>query len=198
MSVPQKLIAIGASAGGSHALVELLRHLPSTYPLPILVVKHHSSTEDTRDGRSLVKWLDRRLDLQVSLAEDKDKPMPGTVTVAPPNYHLLVNHDGSLGFSQDEPVIHARPSIDVLFESVADSCGASAIGIVLTGASQDGAAGAEAIRRAGGRVFVQNPETAEVPIMPRAALADKYQDESVELDDLATQMLNLAREEHQG
>ena len=187
-----KIIAIGASAGGSRALAELLRHLPESYPFPVLVVKHHSASEGVGDGSDIVKWLKSRVALDVRLAEDKTIPVAGTVTIAPPDYHLLLNADRSLSLSQDAPVLYARPSVDVLFESVADACGEDAVGIVLTGASRDGAEGVAAIRRANGHVFVQNPCTAEASIMPRAALADSDTNEAMELNCLALCLLELA------
>jgi two-component system, chemotaxis family, protein-glutamate methylesterase/glutaminase len=103
-------------------------------------------------------------------AEDKDLAEPGSVYVAPPDYHLLVDVGGRLSLSSDERVNLARPSIDVLFESAAWSFGAAVLGIVLSGANADGAAGLAAIRARGGSCWVQTPETAVAMAMPRAAL----------------------------
>jgi len=110
--------------------------------------------------------------LEVVEPDDKTPLAPGVVYVAPGNYHMLVEQGGrSVALSTDPPVRFARPSIDVLFESLAQSVGRDAIGIVLTGASDDGARGAEAIKRAGGRVLVQTPESAESAVAPNASLA---------------------------
>ncbi|WP_165767272.1 chemotaxis protein CheB [Parendozoicomonas haliclonae] len=189
------MIAIGASAGGSQALVKLLGDLSASYPLPILLVKHHSAREGQGTGKDMVSWLGSRIALDVQLADDKCLLSPGTVYVAPPDYHLLLNRDGSLSLSQDEPVIHARPSVDVLFESVADAAGSQATGIILTGASTDGAVGAQAIRRGDGQVMIQHPETAEVPVMPKAALKKGDSSEAMELECLTARLLDLARKE---
>jgi two-component system chemotaxis response regulator CheB len=102
--------------------------------------------------------------------DDKDRILPGHVYLAPAGYHMLVER-GSVALSTDAPIWFARPSIDVLFESVADAYGPRTVAVVLTGANQDGAAGAEAIRNAGGRVLVEDPSSAVSPELPRAALA---------------------------
>ena len=142
----------------------------------------------------MVQWLNQRISLNVHFAEDREPVLPGAVILAPPGYHLMLERDSTLSLSQDEPIFHSRPSLDVLFESVVDACGSDSFCIVLTGASCDGAAGAEAIRQAGGRVYVQNPDTAEVPVMPRAALGKSDKNYSMELDDLANKLLELANE----
>ena len=185
-----KVVVIGASAGGSDALELLLNSLPANYSVPILLVKHH----DFESGEKMVHWLDGRIPLDVHFAEDKEQAKSGSVIVAPPNYHLLLEADGTISLSLDEPVIHARPSLDVLFESAAQAFGKDVLCIVLTGASRDGAAGAEAVRKAGGRVYVQSPATAEVPVMPRAALGKSGAEFSLKLNDLTKQLLGFANE----
>jgi two-component system chemotaxis response regulator CheB len=119
---------------------------------------------------SLPNILQRGARLRVREPLDKDPIRPGFVYLAPPDYHLLVERHG-FALSTDGPVCHARPSIDVLFESAADAFGRGAIGVILTGASSDGAAGVAAIHRRGGRLIVQDPATAEGSAMPRAALS---------------------------
>ncbi|MTI14619.1 chemotaxis protein CheB [Sansalvadorimonas verongulae] len=184
-----KIVVIGASAGGSKALAELLGYLSASFPLPIVVVKHHKSG----DEENIAEWLNRRVALDVHIAEDKEPFRPGSVMLAPPDYHLLVGH-GEAELLMDEPVSHARPAVDVLFESAAFIYGDQAVGVVLTGASRDGAKGAEDIRAAGGRVFVQNPDTAEVSVMPRAALGKSDKGNAMELDCLATKLVELAND----
>ena len=185
-----KVALIGASAGGSCALELMLNCLPGDFPVPILLVKHH----DSGSGKSLVQWLNSRTSLDVHFADDKEDARAGTILVAPPGYHMLLEADGTVSLSQDEPVAHARPSLDVLFESAAQACGDEVLCIVLTGASHDGAVGAEAIRQAGGKVFVQNPETAEVSVMPRAALGKSGADFALGLSDLTKKLLGFANE----
>lgn len=119
----------------------------------------------------LVEVLSARAALPVREPDDKEPLAPGVVYVAPPGYHLLVERDATFSLSVDEAVNFSRPSLDVLFESAADALGASLVGVVLSGASDDGAAGLAAIARAGGVTIVQAPASAEVPTMPEAALA---------------------------
>ncbi len=188
-----RVIAIGASSGGSAALKTLLAPLTVQYSVPIVVVKHHGM-ERPRLDEDMVHWLNRQIALTVELAEDKMPVLPGKVYVAPHDYHLLLNRDGTLSLSQDEPVIYTRPSVDVLFESVADACGSNAVGVVLTGASKDGSAGARAIREQGGQVWVQSPETAEAPVMPRGALADSDTKDAMSLAALTARLAGLQGE----
>jgi two-component system chemotaxis response regulator CheB len=164
-------IVVGASAGGVEALLTMLPAVPAGSRASILIVlhlpRHHPS--------SLVEIFAPKCALPVREAEDKAPIEPGVVYVAPPDYHLLVDHDSSgaaqLALSTDEPVNYSRPAIDVLFESAADWYGARLAGIVLTGANADGAAGLAAVRRAGGVTVVQDPSTASASPMPLAALA---------------------------
>ena len=123
------------------------------------------------DKRSVLPELfQAKCRLPVREAEDKEPISGGTIYFAPPDYHLLVEVDKSLSLSSDEPVLFSRPSIDVLFESAADAYGAALIGIVLTGANQDGAKGMRAVVEAGGIALVQSPESAFASAMPEAAI----------------------------
>lgn len=159
-----ELVAIGTSWGGLHALTTLLGALPADWPLPVVVVQHRA-----RDMESLLgELLQARCRLPVREAEDKQPLECGCVLLAPADYHLLVAR-GHCELSTDPLVRFSRPSIDVMMESVADSYGPAAIGIVLTGANEDGAAGLARIAARGGHTIVQDPATAEVPIMPDAA-----------------------------
>ena len=152
MSVPsQRAVVIGASAGAVQALLAILPILPADYPLPILIAVHVPPDR----GNGLVPLLQASCALAVLEAEDKERVLPGTVYFAPPDYHLLVERDGGLALSSDEPVNYSRPSIDVLFESAADAYGAGLIGVVLTGANNDGAAGLRAVMERGGEAFVE-------------------------------------------
>lgn len=159
-------VVIGASAGGLAALSVLVAGLPRTFRLPLLMVQHVPSTGPTQ----LVDIFQRKTDLAVMEAGDKEPVQGGTLYFAAPGYHLLVEADMTLSLSQDEAMHFSRPSIDVLFESAADAWGDRVAGILLTGANEDGAAGLEAIKRAGGLTVVQEPGEAEVSTMPLAAL----------------------------
>ena len=162
-----ELIVVGCSWGGLAALGRLLEHLPDEVDVPIAIAQHRGP--DSLRG-ALQAALQRHLARPVVEAADKDPIEPGHVYVAPSDYHLLVE-PGSFALSVDERVQHARPSIDVLFESAADAYGAGVIGVVLTGANADGAAGLARIAARGGVAIVQDPETAEAREMPEAALA---------------------------
>ena len=167
MSARVPVVAIGASAGGVQALRELLPALPVTFPAAVLVVLHVPP-----DRPSLLASIFAQLcRLPVREAEDKEPLAPGTIWFAPPDYHLMVDRGGWLALSVDPPVGWSRPAVDVLFESAADALGADLTAVVLTGGSDDGAAGLAAVARAGGRAIVQDPAGAEAPTMPRAALA---------------------------
>lgn len=160
-----KAIVIGGSAGGIEAVTVLLSALPRPLLVPVLVVLHIAAS-------SRARWpiVFRASTAPVLEAEDKDVADPGNVYVAPPDYHLLVDDGARLSLSADEKVNHARPSIDVLFESAAWSFGSAVLGVVLSGANADGAAGLAAIRERGGGCWVQAPETAVAAAMPRAAI----------------------------
>ncbi|MEG4316790.1 chemotaxis protein CheB [Pseudomonas sp. FIP_A4] len=159
-------VVIGTSAGGLAALSVLVAGLEATFRLPLLVVQHIPSGVPTQ----LAEIFQRKTDLHVKEADEKERVRGGTLYFAAPGYHLLVEQDTSLSLSQDDSVHFSRPSIDVLFESAADAWGERVAGILLTGANEDGAAGLEAIHRAGGLTIVQDPDEAEVDSMPRAAL----------------------------
>jgi two-component system chemotaxis response regulator CheB len=159
------MIVVGGSLGGMKALQTILRGLPASFSQPIAVVLHrHKESDD-----SLIEIIQHGIPFQVKEVTDKDPIRAGHVYLSPSDYHLLVE-PMYFSLSIDEPVQYARPSIDVLFESAADILGDKIIGVILTGANHDGARGAEAIRRKGGIVIVQDPLTAECPVMPAAAL----------------------------
>jgi two-component system chemotaxis response regulator CheB len=161
-----RAVVIGASAGGVEALNRLFAALPAPPPVPVLVALHIAP-----QGSIIVGAFRRVAEgTRIKEAEDKETLRPGAIYFAPPNYHLLVEKDLSVSLSVDEPVHFARPSIDVLFESAAEACGENLLGVLLTGANDDGAAGLLAIHRAGGLTVVQDPATAQSPEMPTAAL----------------------------
>ncbi len=160
------LAVVGGSAGSLEPLAALLRALPPEMTLPVAIVVHLP-----RSGPSaLVPALSARCQRRVLEAQDKQRLALSTVYVAPPDYHLLVDEGAALALSVDEPVHFSRPAIDVLFESAADALGAGVAGILLSGASDDGARGLRAIERAGGLAIVQSPEEAACRAMPDAAI----------------------------
>jgi two-component system chemotaxis response regulator CheB len=161
------LVTVGSSWGGLDALRQILGALPADFPAPVAVAQHRAPESHRTAFRDLLGAVTR---LQVCEADDKEELRPGTVYLAPPDYHLLVD-DGFLALSVDERVQHARPSIDVLFRSAAESFRERCVGVVLTGANADGATGLARIAELGGRAIVQDPSDAARTEMPRAALA---------------------------
>ena len=160
------LVAMGASWGGLHAVETVLAALPADFGAPLVIAQHRQS--DTGDNM-LVRLLDARCALKVCEAEDKQRLDRGTVLVAPPDYHLLVE-TGAVALSVDAPLNFSRPSIDILLRSAADAYGDRVAGVVLTGANADGALGLAQIAGRGGTAIVQDPEEAERREMPDAAL----------------------------
>jgi two-component system chemotaxis response regulator CheB len=160
------LVAVGCSWGGAAAVATLLHALPADFAPAVVVVQHRGA--DSPDG-VLARALERAGPLPVQEAEDKQPLESGRVYLAPPDYHLLVE-PGSLALSTEAPVRFSRPSIDLLFETVADAYGQRAAGVVLTGANADGAAGLERIRAVGGLTIAQDPDGAERREMPDAAI----------------------------
>jgi|ERR1700682_1185700 two-component system chemotaxis response regulator CheB len=183
------IVGIGSSWGGLAAMSKVLGGLPGDFSLPIVVVQHRSSDSD----QLLADLLQDVTDLTVSEVEDKEPLTPGTVHIAPANYHVLID-DGCLSLSIEEPVRFSRPSIDVMFTSAADMYGSGAIGVVLTGANEDGARGLSDIVKRGGRALVQDPKSAEIGIMPYAAVKAVPSAEVLPLEGLAPRLLDLSRQ----
>jgi two-component system, chemotaxis family, protein-glutamate methylesterase/glutaminase len=160
-----ELIVIGASWGGLHAVGEVLGALPDESDVPVVIAQHRRDL-----GGGLASLLATRTRLRVEEAEDKQPIERGRIYIAPPDYHLLVQR-GWMSLSIDERVHYARPSIDVLFESAADAYRERLIGVILTGANEDGAAGLARVKELGGVAVIQDPASAERHEMPGAALA---------------------------
>lgn len=159
-------VVIGVSMGGLNALKIILSALPANFPMAVIIVQHISANSDS----IWVSLLNRTSKLHVKEAEEKEAILPGTVYVAPPGYHLLVEKNKTFSISADHRVNFARPSIDVLFDSAAEAYHEKLIGVVLTGANHDGAAGLAFIKKLGGFVIVQDPQTAEAQVMPKCAI----------------------------
>jgi two-component system chemotaxis response regulator CheB len=174
------VIVIGTSLGGLQALEVLLSRLPADFPLPVIIVQHRHPDSDER----LVAHLQTHCPLPISDAEDKEPVLARRVYLAPADYHLLVEQE-SFALSLEAPVNFARPSIDVLFESAADAYREKVIGVVLTGASRDGADGAARIKARGGLIVVQDPATAEGRMMPEAVIAMVEPDRILLLEEIA-------------
>lgn len=181
-----KIVVIGTSLGGLSALKIILRNLPADFSVPIAIVQHrHKESDDTMN-----KLLQECTLLPIREVEDKDQIESGHVYLAPADYHLLIepNH---FALSTDEPVSYARPSIDVLFESAADIYAQQVIGVILTGANQDGVQGLKKVKARGGLTIVQEPATSESCVMPEAAISAVAVDWILSLSDIASQLVKL-------
>lgn len=183
------IVAIGTSWGGLAALTRLLGDLPRDFPIPIAVVQHRSKESE----RLLPQLLQDATDLKVCEAEDKDPLAPGTVHLAPADYHALID-TGLITLTVEDPVRFSRPSIDLLFMSAADTYRECAVGIVLTGANEDGSRGLQHLVKRGGLALVQDPKNAEIPIMPAAALKAVPSAEVLSLKGIATRLIELSLE----
>lgn len=182
-------VVIGGSAGGINAMTSIVATLPANLPLPVIVVLH----QGTDPSPGWVDHLGSRCRLPVIEAADKMPLTPGMVHCAPAGYHLLLEREGSLALSVDEKINFVRPSIDLLFSSAAEAFGPALIGIILTGANDDGARGLADIAARGGLALVQSPPTAEWPTMPEAALQATPQALTVDLDRMGETLVGLIR-----
>jgi two-component system, chemotaxis family, protein-glutamate methylesterase/glutaminase len=182
-----ELIVVGASWGGLHAIGRLLETLPEELDVPLAIAQHRRA-DAARPG--LAALLQGHIARPVREVEDKDPVEARHVYLAPPDYHLLVE-PGYFSLSTDPSVNYARPSIDVLFESAADAYGTAAVGVVLTGANEDGAAGLARIKDAGGVAIVQDPRTAARRAMPDAAIAATSADVILPLEEISPFLCGL-------
>jgi len=182
-------IVVGGSAGAIEALGSILPALPADFPIPLAIALHVHPSKPSH----LAQVLGMRCALPVKEAEDKEPLAPCTVYVAPPNYHLLLETRGYFSLSADDPVLFSRPAIDVLFESAADAFGRALVGLLLTGASEDGARGLAHIQKAGGLTLVQAPSTAAVRIMPEAAMRLASPDHVLPLNEIGPFLARLDR-----
>jgi two-component system chemotaxis response regulator CheB len=179
------IVAIASSAGGIPALTTVLTSLPPDLRAPVLVVQHLHP--DTRSHLAAV--LQRASALPVVPAEDGQEAVPGRVYVAPPGHHLILDERGWLQLHEQPPVRFLRPCADVLFRSLAERCGHNALAVILSGTGADGAAGAVAVRAAGGDVLIQDPAGAEFSGMPAAALEAGSPAEVVALDAIGERVV---------
>jgi two-component system chemotaxis response regulator CheB len=182
-----ELVAIGASWGGLDVLREILRQLPAELNAAIVIAQHRAPGSHPTAMRDLLGAVTR---LRVTEAGDKDELRPGTAYIAAPDYHLLVE-PGFVTLSTDEPVLYARPSIDVLLETAAESYRERCVGVVLTGANHDGALGLARVAELGGTAIVQDPATAQRDEMPLAALRATPSARVIPVAGIAQLLVNL-------
>lgn len=182
-------IVVGASAGGVEALLQIFAALPAGFEIPILTVLH---LPDERRSQ-LSEVFAMRLRREVREAGDKQAIEPGIIYVAGPGYHLSVERDFTLSLSQEDRVHFSRPAIDMLFDSAADAYGPQLVGVLLTGANEDGAQGLATIKRRGGLTIIQDPAQAKVAIMPLAALKLQQPDHILSLNGIGSLLATLER-----
>jgi len=186
---PTSIVVIGASLGGLHAINSLLAVLPPDFATPMAIVQHRRADSSS----ALTDLLAARAKVPLIEPDDHTEIESGHIYLAPADYHLLVER-GALALSIDEPVNFSRPSIDVLFETAARAYGSSTTGVLLTGSSEDGARGLLAIAEAGGFTIVQDPEEAESPVAPQAALRMGEVDEILTLAAIGELLVRRDRE----
>jgi len=184
------VIVIGVSAGGLKALSVILSSLSADFPVPIVIVQHLSPASKNLS----VSQLDRISSLEVKEGEDKELLMPGYAYIAPPDYHLLLEKDHTIGLSVDPKVNYSRPSIDVLFETAAEAYAGELAAVVLTGANSDGTMGCCKIKEYGGIIIVQDPVSAEVETMPRSVIDNAGADYILPLAEIGPFLNKLVKE----
>ena len=187
-------VVVGGSAGGTEALIELLRNMPGDFALPILVVRHISPDDNGGFASHLAGYTDRC----VVLPRDKEPVRPGCVYTAPANYHMLVERDGTIALSVDPKVNWSRPSIDVLFESAALCWGPALVAVILSGANDDGTRGLREVRNMGGLTLAQDPACAKYPTMPAAAIDAGVVDDVLNLQELRERLTKIGRPDGAG
>jgi two-component system, chemotaxis family, protein-glutamate methylesterase/glutaminase len=183
-----RLIIIGGSAGSFQVVNQMLAKLPQDFKIPIVLVLHR--LKHIRHG--FVEALSQRSVLPVLEPDDKTIIKPGTVYLAPANYHLFIEVNGRFALSTEEPVNHSRPAIDLSFKTAAYCFREKIIGIILSGANKDGADGLKAIKKAGGLAIVQDPLEAQIPVMPASAIERTGQvDHVLKSDDIISFLCKL-------
>lgn len=161
-----KMVAIASSTGGPGTLGEILRPLPADFPIPILIVQHITPGF----GEGLAAWLNQQVPLEVRLARHSEQPRPGQVLIAPDDYHMQINGMGLVALVKTPPYYGLRPSANVLFHSLAQVYGSTALGVILTGMGNDGAEGLQAMYEAGAQTIAQDRDSCVVFGMPAAAI----------------------------
>ncbi|MCK8491005.1 chemotaxis protein CheB [Spirosoma sp. RP8] len=180
LTISCKAVVIGGSAGGLDVLLKVLPSLSTSFSFTVIIVLHRKNSVDS----TLESLLASRTKIPVKEVEDKDQISPGTIYIAPADYHLLIEPDLTFSLDDSEKVNYSRPSLDVTFESAADVFGPDLVGILLSGANADGTQGLVAVKKAGGTTVVQKPETAQTPFMPQQAIANAPIDSILDISEL--------------
>jgi len=176
-----KTIVIGGSAGSLEVLFRLLPKLRPDLKIAVIIVLHRRNSGDS----SLSELLSTKSSIPTQEVEDKDPILPGNIYLAPSDYHLLAEKNFTFSLDYSEKINFSRPSLDVTFESAADVYGSSLIGIILSGANEDGTKGLLTIKNNGGIIVAQEPKTAQMPLMPQYAIDHAAIDYILGIDEMA-------------
>ena len=182
-----QMILIGVSSGATNALRKVLSPLPSDFQLPIVIVCHQVPDADNY----IIRLLERNCHLKIKYAEQGEKPIGNVVYLAPPDRHLRFTQTGCFELLTTPKIHFCRPSVDILFISAAEIFGSRLVGVILTGANQDGAAGLKAIQKRRGLTIVQNPKSAESKVMPEEAIRHTPVDYIIWLDQIGPFLWDL-------
>jgi two-component system, chemotaxis family, protein-glutamate methylesterase/glutaminase len=181
------MLILGGSAGSLAVIFGLLPLLKPPVPFAIVLVLHRKNASDS----SLPELLSLKTSIPVKEVEDKDPITPGTIYLAPSDYHLLIEKNGFFALDDSEKVQYSRPSIDVTLESAADAYGSKLIAILLSGANEDGTLGLAAVKQAGGTIIAQDPDSAQIAVMPRHAIQYNAMDHILSTQAIGTFILEL-------
>ncbi len=185
-----KVVVIGGSAGSLEVILAMLPQLPPRPGAVFIIVLHRKNDKDS----ILENLLSQYARLPVKEVEDKDPLQLNHIYIAPPDYHLLIETEDSFSLDSSEKIHFSRPSIDVTFESVAETFRHRAIGVLLSGANADGSQGLLKIKRAGGTTIVQHPDTADMAFMPQQAIKLGAADQVVAAKALTTVVMTAIGE----
>ncbi len=182
-----EMIIIGGSAGSLQVILQMLKKLQSPVAAPILLVLHRKA----QSANILQTLLQQFSPVDVIEADDKTEIRSNTLYIAPADYHLLFEDTKNMSLDSSEKMNYSRPSIDVTFRSAAEIFGAGLVAVLLSGANADGVEGLAYVKKNGGRVWVQDPETAEVDYMPRRAMEEISYDLLIRPEELADHIQNI-------
>lgn len=183
------LLVIGGSAGSLDVLLKVLPKISPDLPFPIVLILHRQSSPYSQ----LTALLSGHCPLRVTEAEEKEQLKMGVVYLAPADYHLLIEKDGTFSLDYSEKVNFSRPSIDVTFQSAAEVYNQRLVGLLLSGSSGDGVAGLQAIKKNGGTVMIQEPTTADFSYMPEQAARLVDLDLKLKIEEMPEIINNLGK-----
>ncbi|RZJ54951.1 MAG: chemotaxis protein CheB [Flavobacterium sp.] len=182
-----KVIIIGGSAGSLNALLQILPDLHHLNSFAMVIVLHRRGTDDL----TLEELIKLKTTIKVKAIEDKEQLLPGSIYIAPSNYHLLFEKDGTFSLDTSEKINYSRPSIDVSFESAAEVYGENLVGILLSGSNSDGTEGLKFIQNAGGIIIVQDPDSADMPFMPNNAIMNTNPDYILNTEEILNLIISI-------